>query len=303
MHPLLRWRMSRAERGVGMWKVLATFGREHARVIADMLQRIRDEGPKVASDFEKRPTKSWFWGWSNAKRGLEWLFWSGKITTATRRSFERVYDVPERVLPAKIIALPTPTDHDAHLELTRRAVKALGVASRRDIRDYFRTAIADTAPCIDQLVEAGELMPLRIEGLKDTYYVSRGARLPKQRVYRALLAPFDPVVWQRQRTHDLFGFHYRLEIYTPAPRRKHGYYVLPFLLGNRLVARVDLKADRKNDCLRVIAVHAEEHAPEHTSEALATELRLLADWLELTRVAVGRRGNFAKDLGRTLKSP
>ena len=301
MHPFLRWRMHRAERGVGMWKVLQTFGREHAPLIADMLQRIRDEGPKVASDFEKRTGKSWFWGWSNAKRGLEWLFWSGKITTATRRSFERVYDVPERVLPAEVLALPTPTEHDAHTELTRRAVKALGIANRRDIRDYFRTAIADTTPCIEQLVEAGELVPLRIEGLKDTYYAPRGARLPKQRDYRALLAPFDPLVWQRRRTNDLFGFHYRLEIYTPAPRRKHGYYVLPFLFGDRLVARVDLKTDRKSDCLRVIAVHAEDHAQEHAADALAAELRLLADWLGLTRVIAGRRGNFAKVLARTLK--
>ena len=179
MQPLFRWRMRRAELGVGVWKVLADFGRANQPLIADMLARIRDEGPKVAGDFEKRATKSWFWGWSNAKRGLEWLFWSGKITTATRRSFERVYDLPERVLPAAILALPTPSDHDAHLELTRRAVRALGVANRRDIRDYFRTALADTDPCIAELVEAGELVPVRIEGLRDVYYVPRAARAPK----------------------------------------------------------------------------------------------------------------------------
>jgi uncharacterized protein YcaQ len=300
MQPLLRWRMRRAELGVGVWKVLADFGRANQRLIADMLARIRDEGPKVAGDFEKRATKSWFWSWSNAKRGLEWLFWSGKITTATRRSFERVYDLPERVLPAAVIAQPTPSDHDAHLELTRRAVRALGVASRRDIRDYFRTALADTDPCIAELVEANELVPTRIEGLKDTYYVPRGARPPKVRDYQALLAPFDPVVWQRQRTHDLFGFHYRLEIYTPAPLRKHGYYVLPFLLGDRLVARVDLKRDRKKARLQVIAVHAEADIPPHAAEALAGELRLLADWLELATIAVGRRGNFARQLARQL---
>jgi uncharacterized protein YcaQ len=298
MQPLFRWRMRRAELGVGVWKVLADFGRANQRLIADMLARIRDEGPKVAGDFEKRTTKSWFWGWSNAKRGLEWLFWSGQITTATRRSFERVYDLPERVLPAAILAQPTPSDHDAHLELTRRAVRALGVANRRDIRDYFRTARADTDPCIAELVEAGELVPVRIDGLKDAYYVARGARAPKQRDYRALLAPFDPVVWQRQRTHDLFGFHYRLEIYTPAALRKHGYYVLPFLLGDRLVARVDLKSDRKQQRLQVIAVHAEADMPPHAAGALAGELRLLADWLGLANIAVGRRGNFAKHLAR-----
>jgi uncharacterized protein YcaQ len=301
MQPLFRWRMRRAELGIGVWKVLADFGRANQRLIADMLARIRDEGPKVAGDFEKRAAKSWFWGWSDAKRGLEWLFWSGQITTATRRSFERVYDLPERVLPAATLALPTPSDHDAHLELTRRAVRALGIANRRDIRDYFRTAIADTDPCIAQLVETGELIPVRIEGLRDVHYVPLTARAPpKRRGYQALLAPFDPVVWQRQRTHDLFGFHYRLEIYTPAPRRKHGYYVLPFLLDDRLVARVDLKSDRKKDRLQVIAVHAEAGAPSHAAEALAGELRLLADWLGLARVAVGRRGNFAKHLARQL---
>jgi uncharacterized protein YcaQ len=296
LQPLLRWRMRRAALGVGVWKILADFGRANQPLLAEMLARIRNEGPKVAGDFEKRATKSWFWSWSNAKRGLEWLFWSGKITTATRRSFERVYDLPERVLPAAILALPTPSDHDAHLELTRRAVRALGVANRRDIRDYFRTALADTDPCIAELVEAGELVPVRIDGLKDVYYAPRAARAPRRRDYQALLAPFDPVVWQRQRTHDLFGFHYRLEIYTPAPLRKHGYYVLPFLLGDRLVARVDLKSDRRKDRLQVIAVHAETDTPPDAAGALLGELRLLADWLGLARIAMGRRGNFANKL-------
>jgi uncharacterized protein YcaQ len=296
LQPLFRWRMRRASLGVGIWKVLAEFGRANQPLLAEMLARIRNEGPKVAGDFEKRATKSWFWSWSNAKRALEWLFWSGKITTATRRSFERVYDLPERVLPAAILALPTPSDHDAHLELTRRAVRALGIANRRDIRDYFRTALADTDPCIAELVEAGELVPVRVDGLRDVYYAPRAARAPRRRDVQALLAPFDPVVWQRQRTHDLFGFHYRLEIYTPAPLRKHGYYVLPFLLGDRLVARVDLKSDRKKDRLHVIAVHAEADTPPHAAGALLAELRLLADWLGLARVAVGRRGNFASKL-------
>ena len=296
LQPLFRWRMRRAALGVGVWKVLADFGRANQPLLAEMLARIRDEGPKVAGDFEKRATKSWFWSWSNAKRGLEWLFWSGKITTATRRSFERVYDLPERVLPAAILALPTPSDHDAHLELTRRAVRALGIANRRDIRDYFRTALADTDPCIAELVEAGELVPVRVDGLKDVYYAPRAARAPRRRDYQALLAPFDPVVWQRQRTHDLFGFHYRLEIYTPAPLRKHGYYVLPFLLGDRLVARVDLKSDRRKDRLQVIAVHAETDTPPDAAGALLGELRLLADWLGLARIVLGRRGNFANKL-------
>lgn len=294
LHPLLRWRMRRAEQGIGMWKGVATFGRENRQLIDTMLERIRNEGPKVGGDFEKRTTKSGFWGWSNAKRGLEWLFWSGKITTATRRSFERVYDLTERVLPHAVLELPTPSDHEAHLELTRRAVRSLGIGTARDIRDYFRTAIADTTPCIEQLVESGELVRLRVDGLEEPYYCHRNAKLPRARDYAALLAPFDPVVWRRQRTHDLFGFHYRLEIYTPAHKRVHGYYVLPFLLGDRLVARVDVKSDRKTDCLRVIAVHGESDAPAHAARALALELRKLADWLGLSRIVVGRRGDLAR---------
>lgn len=301
MQPVFRWRMRRAEQGVGMWKGVAKFGLENRQLVADMLARIRDEGPKVASDFEKRVATGGFWGWSNAKRGLEYLFWSGKITTGTRRSFERVYDLPERVLPREILELPTPTDHAAHLELVRRAVRALGIGDRRDIRDYFRTAIADTDPCIAELVSTGEIEAVKVDGLKGTHYVPAGARVPRKREYRALLAPFDPVVWQRQRTHDLFGFHYRLEIYTPAHKRVHGYYVLPFLLGDALVARVDLKSDRKTDTLKVIAVHSEPGAPKETAEALRDELGLLAEWLALARISAPRRGNFAKSLSRTLR--
>ena len=139
-------------------------------------------------------------------------------------------------------------------------------------------------------------MPVRVDGLKDVYYAPRAARAPRRRDYQALLAPFDPVVWQRQRTHDLFGFHYRLEIYTPAPLRKHGYYVLPFLLGDRLVARVDLKSDRRKDRLQVIAVHAEADTPPARRRSTSGRAALLADWLGLARIALGRRGNFANKL-------
>ena len=177
-------------------------------------------------------TKSWFWSWSNAKRGLEWLFWSGKITTATRRSFERVYDLPERVLPAAILALPTPSDHDAHLELTRRAVRALGVANRRDIRDYFRTALADTDPCIAELVEAGELVPVRVDGLRDTYYVAAGRARPQddvttrpcsRRSIRSSGSGSVPMICSAFTTGSRSTRRRRM--------RKHGYYVLAVLAG------------------------------------------------------------------------
>src|SRR5262249_36550976 len=218
-------------------------------------------------------------------------------TTATRRTFERIYDLPERVLPAEVLALPTPTDHDAHVELTRRAARALGVGNRRDLRDYFRTSIADTNPAIDQLLESGELTGVAVEGLKGSFYMPSTARLRRLPELSTLLAPFDPVVWERDRTHDLFGFHYRLEIYTPAHKRVHGYYVLPFLLGDRLVARVDLKADRAQRTLRVHAAHGEDGIPPNeVAEALLAELRLLAAWLELDEVAIGERGDLAKAL-------
>ncbi len=284
--PLLRWRMQRAKNGDGIWGNVARFGQEHARFCQDVLAQIRERGPLGVSGIEaggKR--KGGWWGWSEGKIALEYLFWSGEITTHSRRGFERVYDLTERALPRKVIEAPTPTATDAQRELLRIASRALGVATERDLRDYFRLAPADARARIAELVELRELQPVQVEGWKGQAYLSSRARWPKAIDARALLSPFDSLVWFRDRLQRLFNFHYRIEIYTPAHKRVHGYYVLPFLLGDRLVARVDLKADREASRLRVIATHYEPDVKRrHVEPALRDELKLLAEWLELESV-------------------
>jgi uncharacterized protein YcaQ len=295
LHPLLRWRMARAERGESGWGSLRAYAKERRHEADSILARIAADGPLAASDLETGRT-GW-WEWSGSKRVLEWLFWAGKITTATRRgSFERVYDLPERVIPGSILAMQTPEPADARRALLRRAARALGVATAKDLRDYFRLSPADAAPALAELAEGGELVPVRVEGWRDLAWLDPDARRPVRAGGRALLAPFDPLIWERSRAERLFGLHYRIEIYTPAKKRVHGYYVLPFLLRDRIAARVDLKADRKRGALVVQAAHREPGAPADTAEALAAELRLMAAWLGLERVEVRPRGDLAPAL-------
>lgn len=287
IHPLLRWRMTAADRGEAGWTWMrhcATEGRAEAMAI---LARIRSDGPMSAADFETHKGQSGWWEWSDTKRALEWLFWAGHITTATRRrGFERVYDLPERVLPADVLTLPTPTDGAAHQALIERAAKAHGIATDKELRDYFRQSPAQARPAIAALAEDGILIPVALEG-KLHAWLHRDARRPRRIDARALLVPFDPLIWERDRTERLFGFRYRIEIYVPAQKRQYGYYVLPFLLGDRLVARVDLKADRTASTLLVRSIHVESDAPDHTHDALYVELRAMADWLGLAEVRVG----------------
>ncbi len=278
--PLLRWRMARARNAIGTWGRVADIVREQP----DFLNRLRDEiaarGPLPASAFEGARGKGSWWGWSDVKTGLEALFWCGDITTAYRKGFERVYDLPERVLPAAIVNAPTPSEADAQRELVRISARALGIAAERDLRDYFRLDLADARARVAELRESGELLPVQVAGLKGERYLWHEARLPRWVRARALLSPFDPVVWERDRTPELFGFDYRIEIYTPAHKRVHGYYVLPFLLGDQLVARVDLKHDRAAGVLRVLATHLEPHAKKAAvMPELREELHLMAEWL------------------------
>jgi uncharacterized protein len=290
MHPLLRWRMARAERGEVGWKGLRLFAGERRAEAEALLNRIRNEGPGAASDFDEKRGRSGWWEWSDAKQALEWLFWAGRITTATRRgSFERVYDLTERVIPAETLALRTPEEGEAHRALVERAAQALGVATTQELRDYFRLGPHDARQAIDSLVEAGVLEPVEVPGWAHLAYLHRDARKPRRISARALLAPFDPLVWERSRTLRLFDFHYRIEIYTPAEKRQHGYYVLPFLLGDRLVARLDLKADRQGGRLVVHALHLEPHAPADAIDAITQELAALADWLGLAEVLLPRK--------------
>ncbi len=247
-----------------------------------LIDRLRSDGPLAAADFESHKGQSGWWEWSDTKRALEWLFWAGHITTARRRgSFERVYDLTERVIPADVLAQPTPSDAESHRGLIERAAIALGLATSGDLRDYFRQSPQDARIAIHSLAEDGVLIPVEVLGWRHAW-LHRDARRPRRVDARALLVPFDPLIWHRDRTERLFGFHYRIEIYVPADKRQHGYYVLPFLLGNRLVARVDLKADRAARAMLVKAVHYEVDAPEGTRAALQFELDLMANWLGLS---------------------
>ena len=239
----------------------------------------------AASDFEHGKSRSGWWEWGDTKTALEYLFWAGRITTATRRgSFERVYDLTERVIPKAILALPTPSPADAHKALVEIAARAMGVATMADLRDYFRLDLDANRRAVESLVEEGRLLPVSVESWRQPAFLHPEARHPRRIAGQALLVPFDPLIWERARTERLFGFRYRIEIYTPAHKRQHGYYVLPFLMDGALVARVDLKSDRQAGRLLVQKVTFEDKARAETRERLATELDLMAGWLGLERV-------------------
>jgi uncharacterized protein YcaQ len=298
LQPLLRWRMEDARQGVGVWKGVARFLAEHRPFIDKALAAIHERGPLSAGELElgERGQGGW-WGWSEAKRATECLFWAGELTTATRRgTFERVYGLPQDVLPKAVWSAPTPSRAQAHRVLLRRAAQAMGVATERDLRDYFRMGLADARQGVAELVEAGDLTPVAVEGWDQPAYLAPGARRPRKVVANALLSPFDNLIWFRERAERLFDIRIRLEIYTPAAKRTHGYYVLPFLQGEAITARVDLKADRKAGLLRVLSAHREPMANAETPAALAAELRLMAAWLGLAGVAVAASGDLSPAL-------
>jgi uncharacterized protein YcaQ len=303
IQPLMRWRMARAARGEGTYGSVVRFGARRRDLIDAVRREIADRGPLSAAQLSgaHRGEGGW-WGWSDGKHALEWLFWAGEVTTATRRgAFERVYDLTDRVLPRAVLDAPTPAEADAQRALVRIAAAALGVASARCLRDYFRLGVAEARARIDELVEAGDLTAVKVEGWNETAYLWRDARIPRKLSARALLAPFDPLIWRRERAEALFGARVRLEIYTPAHKRVHGYYVLPFVLGDRIVARVDLKADRQARALLVQAAHAEPGAPPASvAGPLAAELRLMARWLGLDAIRAAPRGDLAAALGDAL---
>ena len=298
LQPLLRWRMARAASGEGVWSGIAAFARERPEIVARVLAEVAERGPLGVSELaEPGSRRGGWWGWSHGKTALEWLFWTGQLTAAGRRGFERRYDLPERVLPPAVLALPTPEPADAQRALLRCAAQALGIATEADLRDYFRLPVAETRSRLAELVEEGFLVPVTVEGWRQQGLLVAGLAVPRRAEATALLGPFDPLVWERARAERLFGFRYRIEIYTPAARRLHGYYVLPFLMGERLVARVDLKADRQTASLRVRAAHVEERVePGPVAAALAAELARMAAWLALERVVVEPSGELAAPL-------
>jgi len=296
LHPLMRWRMRAAERGEGTWSGVARFAREQRALVEHVYAMVRDNGPLTAGELaaeEKRSADNWGWNWTREKTALEYLFWSGRVSTSERRNFERVYDVTERVVPRAVLDQPTPDEHEAHRQLLLLAARSHGVATVRDLADYFRLRVPQARPRVEELVEAGELEPVQVKGWQQPAYVLPGTAVPRRMRAAALLVPFDPLIWERDRTERLFGFRYRIEIYVPAHKRTHGYYVLPFLLGDRLVARVDLKGDRQAGVLRVQAAWSEPDAPADTAEALTRELEEMAEWLGLSGVVATGRGSLA----------
>lgn len=298
LHPLLRWRMARAEALEEGWGGPLRVFRERPDFVASLLKRLEDEGPCGAGALRDAPRgKGTWWGWDDVKRGLEYLFWSGRVTTSRRTNgFERLYDLSERVIPAGVLAIPTPTREDAQRELVRLSARAHGVATEKDLRDYFRLRPDEGRAAVQALVEEGELQPVTVEGWRGPAYLAASAARPRWVRRSALLSPFDPLVWERSRTERLWGVDYRIEIYVPAPKRVYGYYCLLFLHDEAIRARVDVKADRKDGVLRVLASWREGGAGGDAIEALAVELHRAARWQGLGEVVVELRGDLAPEL-------
>ncbi|HEY7042666.1 MAG TPA: crosslink repair DNA glycosylase YcaQ family protein [Nocardioidaceae bacterium] len=333
LHPLMRWRMDAARvqhwdfellgwrtavdpAVAAPWAVIAgmtRLSRESPGLVDEVLAVVAERGPIAAGEVDRErrsrdapdpdPTTGAMWNWQDAKIALELLFSAGQVTTATRRGFERAYDLTERVLPTEVLAVPTPDRADAQRELVRIAARAQGVATERHLRDYFDLPAAEAKVRIAELVDTGELLAAQVEGVSQRSFLWATAEARRPVTGQALLSPFDSLIWDRDRTERLFGFHYRISIYTPEAQRTHGYYVLPFLLGERLVARVDLKSDRRASTLLVQGAYAEPgvSTPE-VAAALGDELRAMADWLELDRVHIVKRGDLATTLAGRLPS-
>jgi uncharacterized protein YcaQ len=301
--PLLRWRMR--EYTHGRWRIEVVKKRQ--RLADDIVAAVAERGPMTAGQIEahvgeERPGKKGpWWDRSDTKWVTEALFSAGVLTTATRVGFARHYDLTEKVLPPEVVAREV-GDDEAVRELALRAAGALGVGTEADIRDYFRLAPQRVKPAIAKLVADGEIEPVEVDGWTAPAYLRAGQTVPRRDRGTALLCPFDPLIFFRPRVERLFDFHYRIEIYVPAPKRQFGYYVWPFLLDGRLVGRVDLKAERTRDALHVVGAFTEPgQQPSRVANALAAELRTMASWLGLAEVTVGTKGDLATPLRRALR--
>ena len=303
LEPSLRWLKAPARAGQ-TWAGLAALAENRADYVAEVLAEVRINGPVRAAHLsDPRPRHgSWWDGRSDGKRAVDWLFRAGDLGSRRVGNFERVYEAYDRVVPAEVLVRPTPTESDAQRDLLVLAARCHGIGTAADLADYFRISPREARPLVAGLVEAGRLVPANVEGWRDPAFLHPDAKCPRTVSARALLSPFDPVVWFRPRAERLFGFRYRIEIYVPEPKREYGYYVLPFLLGDRLVGRVDVKADRTTarriagGTGRLLArgVFAEDGVDrEHVATELSVELDRLAGFLGLETVEVGRRGNLA----------
>jgi hypothetical protein len=310
-HPHLRWRMA----GDHQWGGIRRSARDNPELVASALAEIAERGPVSISDLDvhrqaPRQQASW-WGWGDGKRVVEHLFHTGEVTAVRRNGFTRFYVLPDRWIPADVLARPTPDADDARRELLLVAARAHGLGTARDLADYYRLNVPAATKLLAGLVADGALETVQVEGWAQPAYLHPEARRPRRRLRaRALLSPFDSLIWERDRAERLFGFRYRIEIYVPQAKRVHGYYVLPFLLDDRLVARVDLKADRRAGVLRVRAAWGEPEAEaataggrERVAAELAEELASMAGWLGLAGgIAVEPRGDLAPALAATVSA-
>jgi uncharacterized protein YcaQ len=298
--PLMRWRMR--EYTHGRWGNVE----KNPQLAEGIIAAVKEIGPSTAGQIEahmgaeQRGRKGPWWDRSDTKWVTEALFAAGVLTTETRVGFARHYDLVENVLPPEVVAREV-DDDEALRELTLRAATALGIGTEADIRDYFRLSPKRAKPALAKLVADGTLEEVEVDGWKAPAYLPAGQIIPRRDRGTALLCPFDPLIFFRPRVERLFDFHYRIEIYVPAPQRQFGYYVWPFLLDGRLVGRVDLKADRSRGALHVVGAFAEPGQDKsRVAGPLATELQTMASWLGLADVSLGSRGDLTKELSRAL---
>lgn len=308
--PLFRWRMREYER-----KYAHRYGellKNAPGLFDDVLAAVKELGPIGAGPLEdelgltegraKKAPGGW-WNRSSVKHACEWLFATGELTTGTRRGFQRLYDLSERVLPPEVLSAPPVSDEEAARELMLRAASAHGIGTEPDLRDYYRLKPERSKAALASLVEQGTVEEVEVRGWAAPAYRHVDARTPRRVEGRALLCPFDPLIWRRERTERIFGFHYRIEIYVPEPKRVYGYYVFPFLLDGQLVGRVDLKTDRAAGVLRARGVFTEPGVDTaRVAHELAAELRTMAEWLGLDAVTVGPNGNLVKEVRAALRA-
>ena len=310
LQPLLRWRMQR-EQGHA-WKGVATFMRTHPGLAEDILRAVAERGPVTLGELDhlgdavrrSKPRAGDMWNWTPAKKAVEWLFWRGEVAAVRNpATFERHYVLPGRVLPADVLAAPTPSPDEAHRSLLLLAARSHGVGTARHLADYHRLNIVQARRLLAELAADRSLRQVQVEGWREPAYLHPEARLPRWVRASALLSPFDSLVWERGRTEALFGFRYRIEIYVPAAKRVHGYYVLPYLHRGELAARVDLKADRPAGALLVRGAYAEPGVDgDDVAHGLAERLGELAMFLGLAHVVVEPNGDLATALGVAVRS-
>ena len=295
-HRLFRWRMEEWP----PWRSIRRFKDEDPGYFDEVYRIVAEEGPLRTGELEGRGERTGpWWGYARGKHVLEWLFATGKITAYRDRNFHRIYDLPERVIDRRHLEVEPATWEEAHAELLLRGARAHGVGTAKDIADYYRLKVPRSRPIFEDLVKRGKLLEVEVDGWKGPVYMHPDAVVPRVVEGSALLSPFDSLVWERARTERVFGFHYRIEIYVPEPKRIHGYYVLPYLLDGELVARVDLKAHRKESILEARSAFVEDgRDKERVARRLAADLGKMAEWLGLGEVTVVRRGNLAAGLAR-----